>query len=119
MRRITLAGAALLSLVLAVPAQAQKKDPKKSEGPLEAAKILKPGDFLGKLGIVNSSTFVLRLEFDHLELKPGARSQKNPSSQYQNLLREYSRLAQARQKLANARTPQQQMSALRQMQQIS
>jgi hypothetical protein len=119
MRSVSLAGAALLSLVLTMSAQAQKKAPNKSEAPLEAAKVLKPGNFVGKLGNVNSSTFVLRLEFDHLDLKPGASKQRNQTTQYQNLLREYSRLTQARQKLANARTPQEQMNALRSMQQIS
>jgi len=69
--------------------------------------------------MVNSSTFVLRLQFDHLELKPGAQKQRNTSSQYQTLLREQNKLSQAQQRLANARTSQQQMAALRQLQQIS
>ena len=51
MPRVPLAGVALLSLVLAVPAHAQKPDLKKpGTALLEAAKVLKPGDVSGKLG---------------------------------------------------------------------
>src|SRR6266540_745063 len=120
MLRVHLAGAALLSLVLALPAQAQKKDPKNPPNlPLEAEKYLKPGQLTGKLGAVNGSTFVLRLDFDRLELKPGARNQRNSNRQYTNLIREYDRLARAQQQLVRARTPQQQLTALRQIQQVT
>src|SRR5437016_1924563 len=120
MPRVPLAGVALLSLVLAVPAHAQKPDLKKpGTALLEAAKVLKPGDVSGKLGMINGSNFILRLEFDRLELKPGAQNKQNPSRSYQSLLREYNRLSQAQRRLATARTPQQQMSAVRQIQQVT
>jgi len=119
MLRVHLACAALLSLVLALPAQAQKDPKKPANLPLEADKFLKPGLLTGKLGAVNGSTFVLRLEFDRLELKPGARNQRNTNRQYTNLIREYDRLARAQSQLVRARTPQQQISAMRQIQQVS
>jgi len=122
MRRVPLAWAGVLALVLALPAQAhnKKKDNQKDKQPaMDAALILKPGQYDGKLDTVNGSTFILRIEFQRYELKPGAGNSRNTNRQYQNLLRDYNHLSQAQQRLARARTPAQQASALPSIQSIS
>jgi len=96
-----------------------KKDQKTPTAPLEAEKVLRPGQYVGKLVVLNGSNLVFRLEFVRLELKPGAQNQRNTNRAYQNLLNEYSRLSRAQQQLVRARTPQQQISALRQIQTVS
>jgi len=124
MRRVHLAWAGVLALVLALPAQAQDKKKDKAAkdklaSVLDAAQFLKPGQYDGKLDTVNGSTFILRIEFQRYELKPGAQNSRNTNRQYQNVLRDYNHLAQAQQRLAQARTPAQQMNALHSIQSIS
>src|SRR5204863_6584233 len=103
MRRAHLAGAALLALTLAPPARAQdrNKDPKKPAQVLEASKVLRPGDVVGKLLRSSGNTFTLRLEFDTVELKPGARA-SSANRQQQNLINQQQKLARLQQQLATA-----------------
>src|SRR5262245_37417104 len=116
---LRLAGTGLLSLVLVVPAPAQndrKKDDKSTAEPLEAEKVLQPGKFSGKVAQVSETSLQLRLDYVHYELNPKAAKANRGDRQLQQLLRQQSQLAQARDRYLRARTPQEQYRALLEVQ---
>src|SRR5262245_25195911 len=68
---LRVAGAGLLTLVLVVPASAQKdkkKDDKSTAEPLEAEKVLQPGKFSGKVAQASETSLQLRVDYVHYEL---------------------------------------------------
>src|SRR5437868_2928144 len=114
MRRVPLAWAGVLALglVLPAPAQDKKKDNKKDKPALNAAQVLPPGQYAGKLESVSGSTFVLGVDVPRLEPRPGAqRKSQNINNHYQAMVRDQDRLASAYDRLSRARTPQQQRDA--------
>lgn len=118
MRSVYLAGAFMLTLVLALPAQAQKKPGQKQKPgqTLEADKVLKPGDVAGRLAAVSGNLFTLRVDYNSLELAPNARNIINSANrQNQNLARQFNRLAQLQNQLGSARSARQYQSIMRQI----
>jgi hypothetical protein len=102
----------------AAQAQGKKNPGKKPAVPVvEAESALKPGQLAGKLGQVSGSALTLRVEFDRLELKSNTGRGTNGRNNT-NLIRMQQRMAQAQQRLQTARTPQQRMSAMRQLEQL-
>src|SRR4051794_35902547 len=105
MRRLFPAWAVLVALALPVRAQEEKKKPDAKKEPLDASKVLRPGDTIGKLGKVSGNSFILQLEYNTVELKPGAKAVAD--KRYQNLQRQQQKLASLQQQLLNARTAKQ------------
>src|SRR6516162_5205970 len=121
MRHVYLAGACVLTLILALPAQAQNKKPgKKPQQTLEAEKVLGPGNVLGRLVYLSGNTFTLRVAYNSLELKPNARQIANTTNrQYQTLVNQINRLAQLQNQLMTARSQRQYNSIMSQINRLS
>src|SRR5260370_16769645 len=102
MRRVTLVVAGLCFFALvALPVQAQdKKNPKKPTNVIEAEKILRPGDFVGKVLTLSGNLFTLRINYQTLELKPGYRPSGNANRGIQNLINQQQRLVNLPTRLA-------------------
>ena len=117
MRSVYLAGACVLTLVLAVPAQAQKQNPGQKPGQtLDAEKILRPGDVAGRIVSLSGNLFTLRVPYTTLELKPNARQILDSTNrQNQTLINQFNRLAQLQNQLATARNRNQYNSIMRQI----
>jgi len=108
--------------VLVVPATGAPKDKKGNAPAAEPtdADTLPPGNFTGKLKTTPGSdgSFVLGVEYQHAELKNPKQAIKpttNPA--LTNLMRDQTRIAQLQQQIATARTPQQAMQHMNQLQQ--
>ncbi len=122
MNWLHLAGAALMAVVLASSAQAQKDkkkdDPKK--GAVEAidAEKLKPGQVIGKVMQFSETSIRVRVDYVHYELNQakGRNSVLAADRQAQHLIREQQAIARAQQRLVNARNPAEQWRALQDLQ---
>jgi len=110
-------GVLALAMTLNSPAHAQKKpDPKKNDpANVDAEKALAPGTYEGKLQDLSTGSFTLRFEFERVQFTPPRNGRNN--QQYNNLWRQNQQMIRAQQQLANARTPQQYMNAMRSLQQ--
>lgn len=122
MKNVYLAGAFMLSLVLALPAQAQKKNKpgKKPTQTLEAEKVFRPGAVAGKLTYLSGNTFTLRVTYASLEWKPNARQiLNNINRQNQGLVGQLNRLGQLQNQLAGARSGRQRNNIMNQINRLS
>jgi len=125
MNALRLAGTGLLFLALAVPAQAQKdkkKDDKKVGEVLDAEKALRPGHISGKVSTATETSLILRVEYEHLELKdPKAANKINTAGnrQLEQVLRAQQQMANARDRMMRARNQQEYYRALQDLQRIA
>jgi hypothetical protein len=112
----------VLTLVLALPAQAQNKKPGQKPGQqtLEAEKVFGPGNLAGQLLTLSGNLLTVRVDYTTLELKPNARQiLGNASRQNQNLLNQLNRLAQLQNQLAGARSQKQYNSIMNQINRLA
>jgi len=116
MRSVYLAGAWVLTLVLALPVQAQKKPGKTPAQPLEAEKVLPPGNVTGRVTTLSGSLLTLRVEYNSLALAPNARTTLNKANrQNQQLINQFNRLGQLQNQAMQARNQQQYNRAMQQI----
>jgi len=116
--RVALLGFAMLALALPAPAQKDKKSNKDEPEVAEADKFLKPGQISGKAMSVTETSLQLRVEYQHLELKDNLKTNPGNAAALARATRLQGQIAQAQQRLQNARTQRQSQLALQQLQRL-
>jgi hypothetical protein len=86
---------------------------KQPTDPIDAEKVLQPGSVTGTVQVTGTGIITLRVNYQRLELKPGANTQQfRQNNSFLNLQRHEMELARLQQQMMNSRNPWQHMQQI-------